>query len=85
MTDRPLQEPSFLILTALASGPKHGYAVLRGVEELSNGRVSLRPGTLYTALDRLCGEHLVESDRVEVVDGRFYEWAYQARQLDEFC
>jgi len=59
-----------LILTALASGPKHGYAVLREVDEISHGRVSLRPGTLYTALDRLCGERLAETDHEEVVDGR---------------
>jgi len=67
---KPLQEPSFLILTALASGPKHGYAVLRDVEQLSEGRVTLRPGTLYTALDRLAHEQLVEVDREEVIEGR---------------
>jgi DNA-binding PadR family transcriptional regulator len=70
MTVRPLQEPTFLILTALAESPKHGYAVLRDVESLSNGRVVLRPGTLYTALDRLSDEGLIELDREEVTDGR---------------
>jgi DNA-binding PadR family transcriptional regulator len=70
MTDKPLQEPSFLILSALADGPKHGYAVLQEVTSLSGGRVVLRPGTLYTALDRLTGEGLVEVEREEVVDGR---------------
>ena len=70
MTMKPMQEPSFLILTALASGPKHGYAVLRDVEALSDGRVTLRPGTLYTALDRLTEERMVEVDREEVTDGR---------------
>jgi DNA-binding PadR family transcriptional regulator len=70
MTTKPLQEPTFLILTALAGGPKHGYAVLRDVEALSDGRVTLRPGTLYTALDRLTAERLVEVEREEVTDGR---------------
>jgi DNA-binding PadR family transcriptional regulator len=70
VTDRPLQEPSFLILSALADGPKHGYAVLQEVTSLSAGRVVLRAGTLYTALDRLAGEGLVEVEREEVVDGR---------------
>lgn len=65
-----MQEPTFLILTALAGGPKHGYAILRDVESLSEGRVKLRAGTLYTALDRLTGEGLVEVDREEVVDAR---------------
>jgi DNA-binding PadR family transcriptional regulator len=70
MTTRPLQEPSFLILSALADGPKHGYGVLQEVADLSEGRVVLRAGTLYTALDRLTGEGLVEVVSEEVVDGR---------------
>jgi DNA-binding PadR family transcriptional regulator len=67
---KPLQEPSFLILTALAAAPLHGYAVLQDVERVSGGRVRLRPGTLYTALDRLTAEGLIEVDREELVDGR---------------
>lgn len=67
---RPMQEPTFLILTALAAGPRHGYALLAEVERLSDGRVRLRPGTLYTALDRLRSEGLVGVEREEVVDGR---------------
>ncbi len=70
MTARPLHEASFLILTALAAGPKHGYALLQEVEQVSGGRVVLRPGTMYTALDRMADEGLVEIDREEVVDTR---------------
>ncbi len=70
MSTKPLQEPSFLILTSLASGAKHGYAVLHDVTELSAGGVVLRPGTLYTALDRLADEELIEVDREEIADGR---------------
>ena len=69
MTPR-VQEPSFLILTALAQEPLHGYVLLRRVEELSDGRVRLRAGTLYAALDRLVGEGLVAVDGEEVVEGR---------------
>jgi len=67
---RSLQEPTFLILTALASGPQHGYSVLVDVERISEGRVRLRAGTLYAALDRLRADALIEVDREEVVDGR---------------
>ena len=70
MSSARLQEPSFLILTALASGPQHGYGVLKDVESLSGGQVVLRVGTLYGALDRLADESLVEVDREEVVDSR---------------
>lgn len=66
----PLQEPTFLILAALAAQPLHGYGVIQEVAELSGGRVTLRPGTLYGALDRLVDQGLVVADREEVVDGR---------------
>lgn len=69
MTDA-LREPTFLILTALAEEPRHGYGILRDVEQISGGRVRLRAGTLYTALDRLTSDEWVAVDREEVVDGR---------------
>ena len=65
-----MQEPTFLILTALAAGPQHGYGVITDVQEISGGRVRLRPGTLYSALDRLRADDLIKVDREEVVDGR---------------
>jgi len=67
---KPMREPTFLILTALADAPRHGYGILQEVNALSGGRVSLLTGTLYTALDRLCAEGLVEPDHEELVDGR---------------
>lgn len=70
MTDDRLQEPSFLILTALAGEPRHGYALLTDVAELSGGAVMLRVGSLYGALDRLAREGLIEVDREETVDSR---------------
>ena len=70
MSERPLQEPTFLLLTALADGPQHGYGIMTDVERISDGRVKLRAGTLYAALDRVVAEGLVEADREEVVDGR---------------
>ncbi len=48
-----LQEPTFLILTALAAQPLHEYGIIPSVTKLSHGDVTLRPGTLYGALDRL--------------------------------
>ena len=49
----PLREPTFLILLSLSPGPKHGYAILKEVESLSEGRVKLSTGTLYGAIERL--------------------------------
>ena len=49
----PLREPTFLILLSLSPGPRHGYAILKEVESLSEGRVKLSTGTLYGAIERL--------------------------------
>jgi DNA-binding PadR family transcriptional regulator len=49
----PLREPTFFILLSLSPGPKHGYAIWKEVEALSEGRVILSTGTLYGALKRL--------------------------------
>jgi DNA-binding PadR family transcriptional regulator len=65
-----MQEATFLILTALADGSQHGYGIISDVGEISGGRVRLRAGTLYTALDRLRIDGLIEVDREEAVDGR---------------
>lgn len=65
-----MQEATFLILTALAASSQHGYGVITDVREISGGRVQLRAGTLYTALDRLRADELVTVDREEIVEGR---------------
>ncbi|QMU80017.1 helix-turn-helix transcriptional regulator [Streptacidiphilus sp. PB12-B1b] len=65
-----MQEPTVLLLTALADEPRHGYALIQEVAEISGGRVRLRAGTLYGALDRLLQEGVVRVERDEVIDGR---------------
>jgi DNA-binding PadR family transcriptional regulator len=70
MATRAMQEATFMILTALADGAQHGYGIITDVREISGGRVRLRAGTLYTALDRLRADELIGVDREQVVDGR---------------
>ena len=65
-----MQEATFLILTALAGGSQHGYGIITDVEQISDGRVRMRAGTLYSALERLREGEMVEVDREEIVDGR---------------
>jgi PadR family transcriptional regulator, regulatory protein PadR len=67
---RTMQEASFLILTALAGGSQHGYGIVTDVADISGGRVRLKAGTLYAALDRLTDEGLIEPDHEEIVDNR---------------
>lgn len=52
----PLSEAVYLILVSLASEPRHGYAILKEVADLSGGRVSLSTGTLYGAVKRLLAD-----------------------------
>jgi PadR family transcriptional regulator len=70
MTQRAMQEATFLILTALAAGSQHGYGIITDVQQISGGRVRLRAGTLYTALERLRADGLIAVDREEVVENR---------------
>jgi DNA-binding PadR family transcriptional regulator len=65
-----MQEATFLILTALAAGAQHGYGIIADVAQISDERVRLRAGTLYTALDRLRLDGLIAVDREEIVDSR---------------
>lgn len=55
-----LREPTFFILLSLVPGKKHGYAILKDVEEISSGRIRLSTGTLYGALGRLLDQGLIE-------------------------
>src|SRR5712691_10275572 len=57
---RPLTEPVLLILMSLADKPRHGYALMKDIETLSNGRVRLSTGTLYGAIRRLLEDVWIE-------------------------
>ena len=65
-----MREPTFLILVGLADAERHGYGIIREVEQLSGGRLRLGPGSLYGALDRLSEQGLIRTTRTEIVNGR---------------
>jgi DNA-binding PadR family transcriptional regulator len=71
VTDRrALTEHEYLILASILVEPLHGYGITAQVRALSNGVVSLSPGTLYKALDRMLGDDWIEISSEEVVNGR---------------
>jgi len=72
---KPLTEPVLLILMSLADKPRHGYALMKDIEVLSNGRVRLSTGTLYGALRRLLEELWIE--RFEQEDTSREKQAYR--------
>jgi DNA-binding PadR family transcriptional regulator len=56
-------DPSVLVLSSLAGGEKHGYAMVGDIEQMAG--VHLGPGTLYGALSRLEAQGLIEAVSAE--------------------
>jgi|SRR5688572_31287490 DNA-binding PadR family transcriptional regulator len=56
----PLTPPVFHVLLSLADGEKHGYAILKEVEERTAGKVQLSTGTLYAIIKRLLNDGLIQ-------------------------
>ncbi len=59
-------DPSLLVLSSLASGPKHGYAMIQDIEQFCG--THLEVGTLYGALARLEKQGWIEA--LELVERR---------------
>lgn len=57
---KPLSEAVLLILMSMSSQPRHGYALIKDIAGLSQGRVRLSTGTLYGALRRLLEDGWIE-------------------------
>jgi DNA-binding PadR family transcriptional regulator len=56
----PLTPLAFQVLLALADTERHGYGIILEVDERTDGLIRLRTGTLYTLLQRLLDESLIE-------------------------
>jgi len=61
----PLTPAVFHIMLALADRERHGYAVMLEVERLTDGMVTLGPGTLYRSIQRMLVDHLIEERQEE--------------------
>src|SRR5580698_7935668 len=79
METTPLTEPVFLVLLSLVQAPRHGYALLRDTEALSDGRVRLSTGTLYGVLRRLLESEWIE--RFETDDTSRDKQSYRLTSL----
>jgi DNA-binding PadR family transcriptional regulator len=72
LEELPLTETTFFILLSLSPNPKHGYAMMKDVEQLSEGRIRLSTGTLYGAIKRLLEDGWIKrvEDHNTQEDGR---------------
>ncbi len=82
----PLSESTFLILVSLGGDSKHGYAIMKEVESLSQGRVKLSTGTLFGAIKQLLGKDWIRRIAAvdEASDGRgrkYYTLTTRGRQV----
>lgn len=65
----PLKHATYQVLLALADGESmHGYAIMQAVSEMTNGRDTILPGTLYAALARMVDEGLVAEREISSED-----------------
>jgi DNA-binding PadR family transcriptional regulator len=62
-SQQPLTPAMFNVLLSLADGEKHGYAILKEVEEQTAGEVQLSTGTLYGIIKRLLADGLIVESR----------------------
>ena len=66
--ETPLTEQTFFILLSLAPAPRHGYAILKDVQQLSRGRIVISISTLYSTLKRLLQQGWIERVDLNEVD-----------------
>jgi DNA-binding PadR family transcriptional regulator len=56
----PLTPAVFHVLLALSDGERHGYAIMREVDQSTGGKIKMGPGTLYGTIKRLLAARLIE-------------------------
>ena len=83
---KPLPTASMHLVLALLAGELHGYALMRRVQELSNGAVRMGPGTLYGTLNRLVDDGLIVETTDRTTHGeserrRYYELTASGRTV----
>ena len=83
---KPLPSASLHLVLAILEGESHGYALMRRVEELSDGAVRMGPGTLYGTLNRLLADGLIiettdDAPREDNERRRYYRLTGEGQQV----
>jgi DNA-binding PadR family transcriptional regulator len=66
----PLSPAIFFVLFALADGEKHGYVIMQQVKVLSDGKLQMGPENLYTTIQKLADQSLIEEVENDSKDRR---------------
>jgi DNA-binding PadR family transcriptional regulator len=79
----PLPSAAFQILLSLAEENLHGYGIMRRVEEQTGGRIRLGPGTLYSSIQAMVEEGLIEEVAGDnsLERRRYYRLTAQGRKV----
>jgi DNA-binding PadR family transcriptional regulator len=79
----PLTPAAFHVLLALADGPKHGYLIMKDVEDRTGGEVRLSTGTLYGLIKRFLDDELIIEMRADDDRRRPYRLTAFGREVAE--
>ena len=79
----PMTPAAFHVLLALADGPKHGYLIIKDVEERTSGEVRLGTGTLYGLIKRFLDDELIVETRPDDDRRRPYKLTAFGREVAE--
>lgn len=87
---QPLPHVSFSIMMALSLRPRHGYEIMQQVEEDTQGKVKLGPGSLYGAMKQLSENGYIEEVPGETERRRHYRltrkgWLRLSADLEYFA
>jgi DNA-binding PadR family transcriptional regulator len=83
----PITETTFYILCSLAESKRHGYSIIKEVERLSEGRIEIATGTLYSALKRLLDYGWIErceppeEEPADLRDRKYYRLTDKGKQV----
>jgi DNA-binding PadR family transcriptional regulator len=70
--EQSISQPEFYILLSLAIKSRHGYEIMKQVEQDSAGKVILGPGTMYGAIKRMLQTGLIEQSKGDDSRRKYY-------------
>lgn len=77
--DKSLSQSEFYILLSLAIKSRHGYEIMKQVEQDSHKKVSLGPGTLYGSIKRMLQSKLIEEVKGDNPRRKYYALTEKGR------